>query len=160
MDFSLALTIDSFSIGESMAQKKSVLINDFFRQINAYIKGRDYGNGIYQYLVSLYVVNPPKGYEHLHKDFKPKFTEYKALTNKLSGEKMEIEKQFHYSVKIKGENFEEFVCATDEESKKILAQEILNSLSNLDALPKKVKDFDKERFKEDIEQFFKSEKLI
>ncbi|MCZ8169770.1 MAG: hypothetical protein ACK5RV_07820 [Flavobacterium sp.] len=160
MDFSLALTIDSFSIGESMAQKKSVLINDLFKRINGYIKGRDYGNGIYQYLISLYVINPPKGYEHLHKDFKPKFTEYKALTNKISGEKMEIEKQFHYSVKIKGENFEEFVSANETESKKLLAQEILRSLSNLDALPKKVKDFDKERFKEDLEQFFKSEKLI
>lgn len=160
MEFSLALTIDSHSMGESEAQKKSLLINDFFGQVNSYIKDRKYGNDIYQYLVSLYIVNPPKGYEHLHKDFKPKYTEYKALINKFSGDKMEIEKQFHYSIKVTGERFKEFVSASETESRKILAQEILNSLSNLEALPKKVKDFDKEKFKTDMQQFFKEQNLM
>jgi hypothetical protein len=36
----------------------------------------------------------------------------------------------------------------------MLASAILDSLSNLDALPRKVKDFDKERFKVDMKAFF------
>ncbi|GAA0875034.1 hypothetical protein GCM10009118_14420 [Wandonia haliotis] len=160
MNFSIALRIDAFSMGEDMAKKKSFIINDFSKQINAYIKVRDYGNDIYQYLVSIDVVNPSEGYEHLYKDFKPKYTEYKALINKFSGDKMEIEKQFHYSIKITGELFDEFISTTETEGRKILAQELLKSLSNLDALPKKVKDFDKERFKADMEAFFKEQNLL
>ena len=160
MVFSLQLTIDSHTIGESVARKKSELINAFAKQVNIYFNGRDYGNDIQNYLISLYVINPPKGYEHLHKDFKPKYTEYKALENRYTGEKMVIEKQFHYNIKITGERFDEFISSSETEARKILAHEILNSLYSLDALPKKIKQFDKERFTEDIKQLFISEKLI
>jgi hypothetical protein len=160
MEFTLALTIDSNSMGENVAQKKSLLINDFFKQVNDYIKKRDYGDDIKQCLIGFYVVNPPKGYEHLHKDFKPKYTEHKVLTNRLTGDKIEIEKQFHYSIKINGAYFEEFVSANETESRMILAQEILNSLSNLDFLPKKVNDFDKEKLKSDMKTFFKEHDLL
>lgn len=154
MEFEVALTLDK------NAQSKSALINDLFRVINDFVVDGKYGEGIYQYLVSLYVINPPIGYEHLHKDFKPKYTEYKLVNNKFTGEKLEIKKQFHYSIKIDGNAYSNFVKASEEENKKFLATEILKSLSNLDALPKKVKDFDKERFKSDMEQFFKSVNLI
>lgn len=154
MEFAVSLTIDN------KAERKSVIIENFFKEINFFVKSKEYGEGINQYLIILYVINPPVGYEHLHKDFKPKFVEYKSLTNNLTGEPFIIEKQFSYSLKINGENFEEFVSVADEQSKKLLAKEILNSLYNLDALPKKVKDFDKERFKADLKQFFKEQDLI
>lgn len=96
------------------------------------------------------------GYEDWFKVRKPR---YQAISKvkMLDGNIKEQRGVFTYDVKL---DFETFVSATEEGSRKILAIEILNSLFNLDALPKKVKDFDKERFKEDIEQFFKSEKLI
>ena len=56
--------------------------------------------------------------------------------------------------------YDKFVTGTVEESEKILATEISNSLSNLDLLPKKIKDFDKERFRADMQQFFKEQKLL
>ena len=39
-------------------------------------------------------------------------------------------------------------------------KEILNSLSNLDSLPKKVKNFDKEKFRYDLRLFFEDLGLI
>ena len=148
MKFTLALTLDKD------AQSKASTINDFFKQVNAFVQSKDYGNGIIEYFIIFRVINPPIGYEHLHKDFKPKFIEHKSLTNKLTGEPLIIEKQFSYSIKIQGEKFKSFIATTENESKKILASEILNSLYNLDALSKKVKDFDMERFKADMQQFF------
>ena len=47
-----------------------------------------------------------------------------------------------------------------KESKRIVAVEILKSLDNLDIIPKKVKDFDKERFKADMYNFFKENNLV
>jgi len=160
MKFNISLRLFDISLSELIRKNTESIINELSNNLNAYIAKRDYGKGILEYDVIIYVINMPNGYEHLYKDFNPKYIESKLFTNKHTGEVFEINKHFSYSVKIEGEKFEWFLSEIDEGRKKILAQEILNSLSNLDKLPKKVKEFDKERFKEDIEQFFKSEKLI
>jgi hypothetical protein len=160
MKFSIGLTLDAVSFDETIRTNKSSVVYDFGKNIIEYIKKLDYGEGIVEYAIKLYIVNPPIGFEHLFKDFKPKFIEHKLIPNKYTGEKLELNKYFNYSIKITGDLYNKFLTGTVEESEKILATEILNSLSNLDALPKKIKDFDKERFKADMEQFFKAQKLV
>ncbi|MBA2746133.1 MAG: hypothetical protein H0U44_07910 [Flavisolibacter sp.] len=154
MKFTLSLTLGK------EAQSKAATINNFFRDIDAFIQRKNYGNGILEYFIICQIINPPNGYEHLFKDIKPKFIEFKSLINKHTGEPLVIEKQFSYSIKIKREKFIEFINASDKESIKMIVSEILNSLSNLDALPKKVKDFDKDSFKEDMKRFFDEQNLI
>jgi hypothetical protein len=58
------------------------------------------------------------------------------------------------------DEYEEFISVSDEESKKILENKIIESLENLDKLPKKVKDFDKKTFKNDLLVFLKKETQI
>lgn len=55
---------------------------------------------------------------------------------------------------IDNEVYEDFVDSSNEESVKILAKEIINSLSNLESLPKKIKNFDRKTFKNDFRTFF------
>lgn len=160
MKFSISLRLFEISLSEIIRKNTEKVVSELSDRINAYIKKQDYGNGILEYEVILYVVNMPEGYEHLFKDFKPKYVEHKLLTNKHTGEKFEISKYFNYSVKIEGALYDQFISATDLESKRILALEILKSLSYLDALPKKVKDFDRERFKSDMEAFFREQNLL
>jgi len=150
MKFSVSLTIGK------EAQYRSSLIYDLFHNIDEFLKTRFYGDSICKYSIIIYVVNPPSGYEHLFKDFKPKYVEYKLLTNKLTGEPLEIIKKFNYSIRIDGELYDKFSNSTDNECKRILIKEILNSFSNLDKLPKKVKDFDKKKFVSDVENFCSS----
>ena len=64
---------------------------------------------------------------------------------------------FSYDVKL---DYEDFKNQSDEQNEQTLASEIMESLSNLDKLPKKVKDFDKERFKKDMEAFFEAQNLL
>ena len=47
--------------------------------------------------------------------------------------------------------FSTFARETDDESEKVLASEIVKSLSNLDKLPKTIRDFNKDKFKLDIQ---------
>jgi hypothetical protein len=75
--------------------------------------------------------------------------------NVLTGELLISNKLFWFDVKIEGSNYDYFANCTEEEGKLFLASEILISLLNLDALPKKVKDFDKEKFKADMAFFLK-----
>ena len=154
MRFSITLTIDA------PASKKSALINAFSKLLDEFINNRNYGEGIFECLISLFVVNPPPGFEHLYKGFKPKFIEYKKTINRYTGEEIEIIKLLHYSIKIEGDLYKNFVDSPDHICQKILASLIFKSLPDLDASFVKMKNFDKEKFKKDIEMFFKENNLI
>ena len=51
-------------------------------------------------------------------------------------------------------NYEQVLAAKDEEVKRIVASEVLNTFQNL-KVPKKVTDFDKDRFMADIDGLFR-----
>lgn len=55
-------------------------------------------------------------------------------------------KLFINSIVIEPDEYEDFVSGTHLNSLKLIKAKILESLSSLDQLPKKVKDFDKQRF--------------
>jgi len=147
MDFSL--TQESNLEGD-----KNIQFIELSNNLKDYFSNKNYGTELNLFLIGVICVKPE--FESFFKVRKPR---YKAVDRikLLDGNVTELTGVYGYDIKL---NFEEFVSATETESKKILAQEILNSLSNLDKLPKKVKDFDKERFKSDMEQFFKSENLL
>lgn len=154
MEFKIIINeLDSEMLSKlSLIKKFSIFVEKFFSDKN-------YGDDLKSLRLIFILIKNREGYEEWFKARKPKYTEHKVLGT-FSGKKIEINKEFAIESRVDSDNYDNFLKATDEESRKILAQEILNSLSNLDALPKKVKDFDKEQFKADIEQFFKSEKLI
>ena len=54
-------------------------------------------------------------------------------------------------IRRRGKLFSTFARETDDESEKVLASEIVKSLSNLDKLPKTIRDFNKDKFKLDIQ---------
>lgn len=145
-------------LDEEMSIKLPV-IKEFSTFIAKFLSDKDYGNGLKSLRLIFILIKTKKGYEAWFKTRKPKFTEHKILET-FSGKKIEIDKEFVIESRIDNESYDNFLKATETESRKILAHEILNSLSNLDVLPKKVKDFDKERFKADMEAFFKDQKLI
>ncbi|MFV0530969.1 MAG: Imm44 family immunity protein [Flavobacteriales bacterium] len=135
------------------AQEKSSVIIFLSDTLKDYLSKRDYGQDVQNIFIGCICVKPREGYQEWFKIRKPKYKEIekiKLLDNSIK----EFKGAFSYDIKL---NFDVFVKNTDVENKKLLATEILNSLSNLEALPKKVKDFDKERFKTDMEAFFKDQ---
>ena len=79
MKIVLSLTLDK------EAQSKGTSINNLIADMNDFIQNKNYGNGIHEFMIICQIVNPPNGYEHLHKEFKPKFIEHKSLTNRFTG---------------------------------------------------------------------------
>lgn len=51
-------------------------------------------------------------------------------------------------------NYDQVLAAEDEELKRIVASEVINTLHNL-KVPKKVTDFDKDRFVADLDGLFR-----
>ncbi len=154
MRFKITLEID----GD--ADHKSRLIRQLSDEIEIFLNEKEYGEEIQNYLLGCICIKTKEGYEGWYKTRKPKYTKYKKVVNQLTGEEMEISKTFENDFKIDNKLYEVFIDSSDEVSNKILAKEILNSLSNLDSLPKKVKKFDKEKFRYDFRLFFEDRGLI
>jgi hypothetical protein len=141
------------------ASHKLEVVESLSNQFASFFERKDYGSGVKSILIICILVKTKPGYEDWFKVRRPKFTEYKLLENKITGYKKVIEKEFAYEIRIDHNDFDEFISQYDKVSKKILALRVLDSLSNLDKLPKKVKDFDKERFNADIQDFFQKQGL-
>ncbi len=148
MDFSISQEIDV------ELEEKSSIIADLSCQLKEFFLIRNYGKDINHFYIGVICVKPEG--EMFFKVRKPR---YKAVdkVKLLEGKTINLIGVYGYYVKL---DFEEFVAASEVECKNILAQEILRSLSCLDFLPRKIKDFNKDLFKQDIEKFFKSKKLI
>ncbi|RKR09273.1 hypothetical protein C8C83_0893 [Flavobacterium sp. 90] len=145
---------------DSGAEHKINLINSLIDSLEVYFASKNYGSDIEDILIGLTCAYVSEGFEHLFKMYPTKYVDFKIIKNKYTGESIELNKHFHYSVKLDNEEYNSFINESDEESRKILAVMIIKSLSNLDGLPKKVKNFDKERFKNDTLSFFEKEVLI
>lgn len=75
------------------------------------------------------------------------------MKNRLTGESMEIDKEYSYDIKFDYELYDQFVEFSDKQSEKLLIQKLLESLKHFDNLPKQVEDFDVKRFKEDLSNY-------
>lgn len=154
MNISISLIIDP------MAKHKSNTIVSMSQELKVFFADRFYGEDIQDYVIGFTCVLPPEGFEHLFKKKKPVYVDDKTKKNRFTGEQERMFKLFIDSIDLDSTEYTDFVDSSDEESKRILAKKILKSLENLDKLPKKVKDFDKERFKQDMEHFFKEHDLL
>lgn len=130
-------------------EDKTQIIHSLFNELEMNFSKKNYGKGLLQIIIEIVCLSPE--FEEFFPLRKPKYIELKEYVTE--GINIKEEKLFTYSLKI---DFILFKNQTIQANKHLLALEILKSLSNLDALPKKVKDFDKERFKADMEAFLKN----
>ncbi|WP_312555286.1 hypothetical protein [Empedobacter brevis] len=154
MEFGITQELDTGT------NKKSNLIQDISDNLESFLKNKNYGEDVETFLIGFVGVKTKPGYEEWYKERKPKYIDYRLTKSRLTGLPLETIKQYSYDIKFDYELYDEFVNGTEEESSKLLARKILESFSHLDKLPKKIKDFDKDKFKSDVEEFFKSNNLL
>jgi hypothetical protein len=144
MDFTISIESDL------KIEFKVHILTDLHTNMRNYFRDKDYGPGIQHFYIGCIFVKTPPGYENWYKVRKPKYQEL-AKVKMPDNSILELPGNYTYDIK---PDYDLFVNATDDGSKKILFDEILASLSHLDKLPKRVKDFDKEQFKKDVKEFF------
>lgn len=147
MEFGLAIIAN-------IDQSKTELIDKLAFEIKGFLKNKNYGNDIKAYTIGVVCVAPQ--FEQFFKDKKPKYTKGKKSIIQ-EGFPFTLEDSFEYDIKL---DFETFKNGTEEECRKLLAREIMNSLTVLDDMKKKIKDFDSEKFKADLEDYFKKKGLM
>jgi len=145
---------------DAVTNKKANLIQSISNDLESFLKNKNYGSDIETFYIGFIGIKTKVGFDNYYKERSPKYIDYKQTKNRLTGIVIEISKEYSYDIKFDNELYDEFVNSSDEESKKLLARKILESFEHLDKLPKKIKDFDKEKFKADVEEFFKEQDLL
>jgi len=133
------------------AELKGKLISSLSDDLAKYLKNKKYGVSISNFLIGCVCVKTRPEYEDWFKIRKPKYKEVEKLIL-LDGSIDEMKGVYSYDIQL---DFDKFINNTDENSVKLLVNEILSSMSHLDKLPKKVKDFDKDSFLKDIKEFLR-----
>lgn len=145
MHFSIALTMDTRAGG------KSHILANLSTYMKAFFKDRDYGADLLNYTLGFTSVLAPEGFGHFFEKKKPLYVSDRTTKNRFTGEQHHMYRLFIDNIVIEPDEYEDFVSGTDLHSLEIVKAKILESLFNLDRLPKMVKDFDKERFRVDME---------
>lgn len=148
MNFGLAVNV-SVEISN-----KAHSIQSLSNDLEAYFKNKTYGSDIKSYTIGIVCVSPQFD-QFYKKEIKPKYTRGIKVINP-DGIPFTLEDSFEYRIKIDYQSFK----SADEDAKKILAEEILVSLVVFEQMRKKIKDFDMNSFKADLEKYFKSHNLI
>jgi len=118
--------------------------------MKAFFKDRDYGADLLNYTLGFTSVLAPEGFGHFFEKKKPLYVSDRTTKNRFTGEQHHMYRLFIDNIVIEPDEYENFVSGTDLYSLEIVKDKILESLSSLDRLPKKVKDFDKEKFRIDM----------
>jgi hypothetical protein len=124
-------------------------INSLSDGINEFVKNKEYGNSIKELFIGVICVNPK--FEPFFKPRKPKYTANKKQIYK-EGFNYEIERCLEYDIVI---DFESFKNASNDERVKILGDEIIKSFDVIGGIKIKNKDFNIEKFRDDIEHYLK-----
>ncbi|AWM13819.1 hypothetical protein DI487_08045 [Flavobacterium sediminis] len=134
-------------------EDKTYIIHDLFRELSFFLNNKTYGKDLNEIILGIICVSSE--FEKFYPNKKPKYTDFKEYVT--DGIKVVEDKLFTYTLKYDYEDLKEL---SEQENKELLANKILESLDNLDQLPKKIKDFDKEKFKTDLKQFFIDKELV
>ncbi|MET1257542.1 hypothetical protein [Aliikangiella maris] len=152
MTFQLKFTFCADTEAESFISDVSKITKDLTDVINA----DTYGDDISVIGIHIICVRVRPGYEKFFKVNKPEFmAEYKYV-KPLEGE-VTIKGYFSYEIQFSQESYEQLLKADYNHVKKIIENELISSLGNLSKIPKKIKDFNEDKFCSKFKAFFKLE---
>jgi hypothetical protein len=148
MNISIAFNFVSpkFSTKQQALSRINEVLNDLISSIV-------YGDSLESILIGLIAIEPI--YNKFAIPRRPRYTEHKE-TMAFGSIPIVIHKTLEIEIKL---DYEQVLIADDDALCKIVATKVLNTLRSL-KLPKKVTDFDKDKFVTDVESVFLSEHYI
>ncbi|WP_281643168.1 hypothetical protein [Hoylesella loescheii] len=130
---------------------KSPELIELGERMEEYFKMRQYGDAILEYFIGIVCVHPK--YDSIFTIKRPRYAEDKrVMLDRALGE-VHFYKTLGVDVKL---DFGTFIKSDKEGGLKMVADAIIDRLNTM-KYPAKVKDFDKERFLNDLKIFFKEE---
>jgi len=148
-----SISIIDTSIPWEKCKTKRQTIKELSDAVNTIVSSNDYGESIEKLHIGLIAVEPI--YDKFAKPRRPRYTEHKE-TVAFGSIPIVIHKTLEIEIKM---DYTQVLTAEGDRLRIIVASEVINTLRTV-KLPKKVTDFNKERFVADLESYFRSEHLI
>ena len=148
----------AFDIDGPIDKKKKVDYFNLFpsRFLDDFFSTKSYGKDVEEIEIAAILVKMLPGYEDWHRPKRPKYYDYYFSQLIPMNPPVIFNKRFVIQIRFSNEVYDRYLKSTGDESDAIIAQEFYRALDILDKLPKRLKDFDKEGFKKDVETLFRS----
>lgn len=147
-----------FDVG---SYSKNNIINNLNNYFESYFKNKCYDKNLEQILVGIIAVENIQGYENWNNPRKPKYILHKKMKDPIIKDKTyEINKTYECEFRLSEDDYNKFISEPESISKIILGTYILETLSDLNYLCKKVKDFKKEEFINDLTICLKEHRFL
>jgi hypothetical protein len=143
----------SIAVTESFSVNRTPIIYELSKQINQFIKAEVYGDDVKKIKVGFIMALNRPGYEHWYKPKKISYTDYRVSKSRLTGETIEINKQLSFEIRLDENQIGCFLNSNETEAQKLIVQEVVNYLSQIKTLPRKIADFDKNSFVNNLKEF-------
>lgn len=141
--------------------KKFDIITNLDNTLELYFKDKSYDQDLEAILISFIAIRKVAGYENWYKPRKRKYTYHKVLKDPVFKDKTyEINKTYGCEFRLSEDDYEKFILSPEKESKLILGSYILQTLSDLDYLCKKLKQFKKNEFLTDLKKCLKTNEYL
>jgi hypothetical protein len=122
-----------------------------FADVLADALDQDYGADLQNFTIGLVCMRSRPGYEGWYKARRPRF-QTRERVRLLDGASTELANVFGYDIRLTDDEYEQFVAANPRNAVELVSAKLLESLSALDELPSKVREFDRPRFQADFER--------
>lgn len=148
----------AFDIDDTISKRK---IDSYFntfpeRFLNSFFIHKYYGEDVKELEIAAIILKMHPGYENWHIPKRPKYYYY-HFSHIIAGNPPIIwNKRFTIETRLSNEDYNALITADSDEADAIIAKVFYRALDQLDKLPKRLKDFDKEGFKRDVEALFRS----
>lgn len=131
--------------------KRDQIILDLDKIFQDFFRNKLYSDNLENILIGVITIAYVVGYEHWYKPRKNKYTFHKVLKDPVLKDKTyEVNKTYECEFRLSEDDYNRFISEPENISKIILGTYILETLSDLNYLCKKVKDFKKEEFINDL----------
>lgn len=145
--------VNTFSVDFDRTTKNIETV-ELDKKLKNYLIDKEYGESIHTYLIGIICVHPK--FDGFFPARKPVYVEDKMITLEKGLGEIHVCKSLTFSIKI---DYTKYYFNNTEEGLRIIANAILETIRDL-KYPTKIKDFDKERFYNDLLLFFNEEGLI
>lgn len=139
--------LSSTSIPWEKCANKRQALRERTETVSNFVSEKDYGESIETILVGL--LADDSIYDDFSKPRRPRYTEHKE-TKAFGSIPIVIHKSLELEIKL---NYEQVLAAEGKEFIEMIALEVLNLFHGM-KLPKKVTDFDRDRFVADMDKLF------
>lgn len=143
----------SIAVTDNFGVNRSAIFFQVSNRLNQFIKGKRYGDDIEKIKVGFIMVFDRPGYELWYKPKKISYTDYSVTKSRLTAETIEINKQLSFEIRLNENSIGSFLNSNETDGQNLIIQQVANYLSTIKQLPKKITDFDKEKFVSDLKQF-------